>query len=80
MLKFASTGSNGKTIVGFGVSRGNVERLEQGKPMLVHLDEMGLAPYDILIFYGEDEAALHEAVKEFVGPDTKVDIDPRLKS
>jgi hypothetical protein len=80
MLKFTaeSTDGNGRRLIGFGISAGNVARLTQGDPILIKLDEMGLWPADVLIFYGETEQALANAMKDRIGPDTKVSVDPRL--
>lgn len=79
MIKFTA-GNRGKTIVGLGISQGNVDRLQAGQPILISLEEMGLAPYDVMIFYGETEAALTQELEKHIGPNTKVSVDPRLKS
>lgn len=83
MIKFTFEGKDGRTHLGLGISRENVTRLIAGKPILVELPEMreGLAiDGNIMIHFGETERQLQDAVAEFIGPETKVTIDPKLKS
>jgi hypothetical protein len=62
-----------------GISAENVKRLKDGKPLCVNVAEMGLAVNgSIVVFYGDTEQTLYESIKEFIGPDTKVNIDPRV--
>lgn len=63
MIKFTGD-RDGKTLVGLGISEGNVAKLKEGKPILVHLDEMipGIN-MDILIFYGDTEQAMYQELK-----------------
>jgi len=76
MIKFTATRENGRTMVGLGISEGNVERLRQGKPIHLHLEELNL-PYkiDLMIMYGETEQALADSLKEFIGPQTIINRD-----
>lgn len=70
---------NRPTIV-LGLSHKNLELLKEGKPVLVKGDEHGLnLSVDVLIFSGETEAKMALELVELVGPNTKVDIDPRIK-
>jgi hypothetical protein len=81
MIKFAFNDNEDRTHLGLGISRENVNRMIAGKPIRVDLTELGLAPNgSILIFFGETERELQQQLAEFIGPDTKVHIDPRLKS
>jgi hypothetical protein len=62
-----------------GVTRGNVDRMVAGKPIRVDLREMEVtADGNILIFFGETEQDLKDQLAEFIGPETKVTVDPRL--
>lgn len=63
-------------MIGLGLSAGNVERLQQGKPIHLHLEELNL-PYkiDLMIMYGETEQALADSLKGFIGPDTIINRD-----
>lgn len=82
MIKFVSDSNDGRVHLGLGISRGNVDRLIAGQPIRVSLQEMqeGLAINgDIMIFFAETERELQQAIAEFIGPETKVKIDPRLK-
>ena len=83
MIKFVFEGKDGKNYLGLGISRENVNRLIEGQPIRVKLAEMreGLTiDGNIMIYFGETERELQDAVAEFIGPETKVNIDPRLKS
>ena len=73
MIKFTAAAENGRTLVGLGISAGNVECLKQGKPIHVHFEELRL-PYkiDLMVFFGETEQAMEKAVSEFIGPQTVV--------
>lgn len=63
MIKFTGD-RDGKTLVGLGISEGNVAKLKEGKPILVHLDEMiPGSNIDILIFYGETEQSMYQELK-----------------
>ena len=73
--------AEGKTNIGLGISRENVNRLTDGKPILVKLHELGVtANGAVMIVFGETERELQGQIAEFIGPQTKVVIDPRLKS
>lgn len=81
MIKFTIHGNDNKTHIGLGISRENVNRLVAGKPIRVDLAELGVTvDGGIMIYFGETERDLQQTVAEFIGPDTKVQIDPRLKS
>lgn len=81
MIKFVFDDDEGRTYLGLGISRENVNRLTAGKPIRVDLKEMGVSiDGHVMIYFGETERELQQAVAEFIGPETKVNIDPRLKS
>lgn len=82
MLKALATGPDGKSLLIIGLSFGNLDRFraEPGDTFIkISGREMGL-PIDVLILSGETEAHLAETMKAGIGPDTKVHIDPKLKS
>jgi hypothetical protein len=65
-----------------GLSFGNLKKfLAQPGNTFIRIkgEEIGL-PIDVLIFSGETEAHMTEIMKRFIGPDTKVYVDPKLKS
>ena len=74
MIKFKATQESGRTLLGFGMSRGNLQQLLQGHPVHVNLEEMGYPGLDFMIF-GDirmTDAELAESLSEMVGPDTVV--------
>ena len=81
MVKFSFESNDGTTCLGLGISRENVNRLIEGKPIRFDLRELKLTVDGaIMIYFGETERDLQQAVAEFIGPETEVHIDPRLKS
>ena len=54
MIKFVCTQKNGRKIVGFGLSKGNVDKLKAGQPIYVLGEPLGF-PEDFTIIYGETE-------------------------
>jgi hypothetical protein len=81
MIK-ATAEMDGRTVVMLGLSFGNLDkfRAEPGETYIrIDGKEMNL-PFDILLFSGETEMKLMEMVSSFIGPDTKVHIDPKMKS
>jgi hypothetical protein len=70
---------DGRTVVGLGLSAENLRRLQQDKPIVVELRELGFAgpPHLVLIFAGDTEEAMTERLRELgaIGPDTKMHVD-----
>lgn len=63
MVKFTGE-RDGKHLVGFGLSAGNLEMLREGKPILVDLSEMiPGCKMEVLIFYGVTEQAMYQEIK-----------------
>jgi len=58
-------------LLGLGISRGNVSRLEKGNPILIRGIEMGL-DIDILIFFKETDAELASAVEPMITDKTEL--------
>lgn len=82
MIQFTYDNGEGRQNLGLGISRENVNRLIEGKPIRLNLAALakGLTiSGEITIYFAETERELTQAVAEFIGPDTKVHIDPRLK-
>ncbi len=80
MVKFTVAGKNGKVLVGLGLSRANVERLQGGQPIIVRFGDLGLpglGAVEIAIFAGEDEASIRRDLAELIGPKTVVVDDGR---
>jgi hypothetical protein len=80
MIKFIFDDNRGRKHLGLGISRENVNRLTAGKPIRVNLEDLGITVDGaVMIYFGETEQELTQAVAEFIGPETKVNIDPRMK-
>ena len=71
MVKFTAKGSDGP-LIGFGLSRRNIELLKQGKPIKINLADMGLPSGTIMIFYGKTEAAMAKEMLPFLDENTRV--------
>jgi hypothetical protein len=71
VIKFKFTRQDKTPGLGFGLSAENVKRLQAGQPIVIDCTEMGVNA-QVMIFYGETEAAIYEDLKEFIGKDTKV--------
>jgi len=82
MLKmYATVEENGETrrLVIFGLSHGNIGRLLNGDPIKFRGETCGLPPdVDVMIFVGENEREMAKEFAQFVGPETKVNVDPKL--
>lgn len=70
MIKARATKEDGSHLLIFGLSKMNLKKLKEGKPIKVDLSEMGL-PGEMLIFYGETELAMTKMMEPFLGPSTK---------
>lgn len=68
LIKFTSTGKN-RTLIGLGITEGNVKRLKEAQPILVNGSELGFDWLEILIFYGRDEDELEKTVKATLAVD-----------
>jgi hypothetical protein len=84
MLKMMGKGTNedGKplTLIVFGLSDMNLVKLREGKPIKFNGATCGLSEeIEFVIFNGTDERTMQRDFESFVGPETKLRIDPRLK-
>ena len=77
MIKF-SAGDANDPIIGLGLSAKNMKRIKRGEPILIDLGELGLVG-NILIFAGTTEKEMERQLQDFIGPDTKINVDPRTK-
>jgi hypothetical protein len=72
MIKLSGYNSTTKTdMIMLGLSDGNLKRLREGKPIHIHGAEWGKS-FDLVIFWGETEAAMAKMVEPYIGPDTIV--------
>lgn len=82
MFKAFATDKQGKPLYILGLTATNVERMNAGDPVLVDLSELnkvGLHPGRVIIYTGESEQAMAADLGDFVGPDTRITVDPRLQ-
>jgi hypothetical protein len=83
MIKMFALGErDGKPVrlVILGLSHGNLDNLRGGLPIRITGDTVRLDPdIEIMIFAGENERMMAREVAKFVGPETEVKIDPRLR-
>lgn len=64
MIRFRADTNKG-TVIGLGLSKLNVERIQNGKPILVPLSSLGIETEDkILLFYGEDERSMSAEMRK----------------
>ena len=72
MMKFTATSAvDGRPVLVLGLSDENVRRMSReggSKPMVVHCEEMGLPPIDIVIFRSPTEKDMLEAFATMIGP------------
>lgn len=82
MMKIKTHSKDGRPVVLLGFSHGNLDRLRaDGLSGYIEIKAESLdIPFDILITAAETEQALLRAFEGGIGPNTKLRIDPRLKS
>lgn len=71
MIKARATLLHERPLYILGLSAINLEKLREGKPILVKLEELdGVG--EVIIMFGETEAAIATELSEFIGPSTNV--------
>ena len=66
MIKFAAG-----DLIGFGLSEANIEKLKQGSPISINLEEVGVPNKRAVIFYGKTEQEMQKDLAKHIGPETK---------
>ncbi len=82
MMKARIKGPDGDIVL-LGLSFANLDRLRaDGMKGFINIKatDIGGAPFDIMITAAATEADMATMLAEFIGPDTKVHIDEKLKS
>lgn len=80
MIKAAAFKENGESVVVLGITRGNIARLTAGDPIHAKLtEEIGKPADEVFIIFGETEEDLYNMLKRYMTPETKINVDPRLK-
>lgn len=70
MIRATADMVDGGKLVLLGLSKRNLELLAKERPIMIAGSTMDI-PFDIIVFAGEDEAAMIDQLKEFIGPGTK---------
>lgn len=63
MIKLSAHLQNGRRLILIGLSRGNTDRLHDGKPIHMEGEQFGLCGWTIGIFAGETEQDMLDALK-----------------
>lgn len=82
MIKMMAKGTkNGSevTVLVFGLSYRNIDLLQKGRPIRVRGEDINMPGVEVCIFAGEDERTMMAEMDKFIGPDTRVNISPKLK-
>lgn len=81
MIKACMKLKDGGEIVVIGLSYANLDRLRtDGLDGFIKIERADGFPVEIVITAAETEHAMMDFFGRFIGPDTKVKIDERLKS
>lgn len=62
MIKFSAT-KDGKSFFGFGITDGNIEKLKEGKPIVIDMSSIGMGDGQMMIFYGPTEQDIIEELQ-----------------
>ena len=71
----ASFTSEGKPFLLMGLTAGNLQRLQNGQPIRVRLEDFGVAlTGELMIFFGETEKKIETDFRQMglIGPDTTI--------
>ena len=66
-MKLSVMGSGGKLLIALGLSRKNLEKLQEGRPIYIPAEEavkLGLPAAELVIFFEETEAVMREKLVE----------------
>ena len=82
MIKATLKQPNGRTLLAIGLSFGNLDRFRAlAGDTFIQIDGAAMElPIDVMIFSGETEAHMQAMLAGRIDADTKVHIDPKLKS
>jgi hypothetical protein len=73
MVKFKVQTESGRTLVGLGITEGNLKKLKEGFPLVVNGEELQIGKIDFTIFYGKTERAIFDELQKgkLLPPDMK---------
>jgi len=78
MLKAAARGKDGEVAL-IGLSHKNIEELMKGRPIKTSCEFLGIKG-TLLIIVGKDELEMAKMLEPYIGENTKIHIDEKLKS
>ena len=58
-------------VVIFGLSKKNIKRLQQGKPIAFEGKELGMKDFRFFIFAGDTEESMMKDMEEFIRPELR---------
>ena len=64
MVKAGANTSDGGRVMVLGITKENVRRLQEGQPIRVRGEEVGVPNVTIVIMYGEDNKAIGKQLEE----------------
>jgi len=64
MIKFAGKKEDGKDLIGIGLSELNMNRLLEGKPIVIKGEEINFPDLEILIMGGANEAVIYKQLED----------------
>jgi len=71
MIKAKATLKDDRPLYVFGLSALNLQRLREGKPIVIQLESIG-GFGEVYITYGETEAAIARELSDLIGPNTEL--------
>lgn len=66
MVRFEMVGTNGRQIIGLGLSDENIKRLKDKQPIYFSLEEFGFEESSVVIMWGKTEGEIAAELTEFV--------------
>ena len=71
MIKARITTGDGKAVYLLGLSDKNLEKLREGRPISLHLEDMG-GNGQLVLMWGRTEADIARELSDMIGPETVV--------
>lgn len=79
MVKFVMKTDKGQNLIGFGLSRKNIELLQKNQPIMIDMATLlgfGYSDLRVAIFYGETEEKMQKTLEKHMG-DATIIIDKK---
>lgn len=59
-------------LVGLGISRNDMDRMLRGERLVFRMEDHGLGPGQMVLFFGETELQMTQQLEKLLGPSTQV--------